>query len=57
MLEKYNNNTYILFYLFMLRRIHLTLAKQGQLASATLLYYSIAILLITKFVFYYILIE
>jgi hypothetical protein len=56
MLEKYNNNTYILFYLFMLRRIHLTFAKQGQLASATLLYYSIAILLITKFVFYYILI-
>jgi hypothetical protein len=53
MLEKCNDNTYTLSYLFMLRRIHLALAKHYQLASATLLYYSISILVIIKFVFYY----
>jgi len=51
MLEKCNDNTYTLSYLFMLRRIHLALAKHCQLASATLLYYSISILVIIKFVF------
>jgi hypothetical protein len=45
MLEKCNDNTYTLSYLFMLRRIHLALAKHCQLASATLV--------IIKFVFYY----